>query len=38
MKILGDPLFAKDENGRLKSRVGTIFLILLLLRAYPIKR
>ena len=26
MKILGDPLFAKDENGRLKSRIGTIFL------------
>ena len=26
MKILGDPIFAKDENGRLKSRVGTIFL------------
>ena len=26
MKILGDPIFAKDENGKLKSRVGTIFL------------
>ena len=26
MKILGEPIFAKDENGRLKSRVGTIFL------------
>ena len=26
MKILGDPIFAKDEQGRLKSRVGTIFL------------
>ena len=26
MKILGDPVFTKDENGRLKSRVGTIFL------------
>ena len=26
MKILGDPIFAKDGNGRLKSRVGTIFL------------
>lgn len=26
MKILGDPIFAKDEAGRLKSRVGTIFL------------
>ena len=26
MKILGDPIFAKDENGQLKSRVGTIFL------------
>ena len=26
MKILGDPIFAKDGNGRLKSRVGTMFL------------
>lgn len=26
MKIFGDPLFAKDSAGRLKSRVGTIFL------------
>ena len=26
MKILGDPIFAKDCDGRLKSRVGTIFL------------
>ena len=26
MRILGEPIFAKDENGRLKSRVGTIFL------------
>ena len=26
MKILGEPIFAKDESGRLKSRVGTIFL------------
>ena len=26
MKILGEPIFAKDEQGRLKSRVGTIFL------------
>ncbi len=26
MKILGDPIFAKDESGKLKSRVGTIFL------------
>jgi hypothetical protein len=26
MKILGDPLFARDETGRLKSRIGTIFL------------
>ena len=25
MMILGEPLFAKDANGRLKSRVGTIF-------------
>ncbi len=25
MTILGEPLFAKDANGRLKSRVGTIF-------------
>mgnify|MGYP007070249966 CR=1 FL=1 len=25
MKILGDAIFAKDENGRLKSRIGTIF-------------
>jgi hypothetical protein len=26
MKILGDPLFARDETGRLKSRIGTLFL------------
>ena len=26
MKILGDPIFAKDDGGLLKSRVGTIFL------------
>ena len=25
MKILGDPLFAKDANGALKSRIGTLF-------------
>ncbi len=26
MKILGDPIFARDETGRLKSRIGTLFL------------
>ncbi len=26
MKLLGEPLFARDETGRLKSRIGTIFL------------
>ena len=26
MKILGDPIFARDETGRLKSRIGTVFL------------
>jgi hypothetical protein len=26
MKILGEPLFARDETGRLKSRIGTLFL------------
>ena len=26
LKILGDPVFAKDADGRLKSRVGTVFL------------
>lgn len=26
MKILGEPIFSKDGDGRLKSRVGTIFL------------
>ncbi len=26
MNLLGDPLFARDETGRLKSRVGTLFL------------
>ncbi len=26
MKILGDALLAKDENGKLKSRIGTLFL------------
>ncbi len=26
MKILGEPIFARDETGRLKSRIGTIFL------------
>lgn len=26
MKILGEPIFSKDPDGRLKSRVGTIFL------------
>lgn len=26
MKILGEPLFARDETGRLKSRIGTVFL------------
>ncbi len=26
MKIIGDPIFARDETGRLKSRVGTVFL------------
>ena len=25
MKILGDPIFAKNSNGSLKSRIGTIF-------------
>ena len=25
MKILGDPIFSKDANGRLKSRIGTLF-------------
>ena len=25
MKIIGDPIFAKDESGKLKSRIGTIF-------------
>ena len=26
MKLLGDPIFARDETGRLKSRIGTLFL------------
>jgi hypothetical protein len=26
MKLLGEPLLARDETGRLKSRIGTIFL------------
>ena len=26
MKILGEPIFSKDANGKLKSRVGTVFL------------
>ncbi|MDD4017534.1 MAG: hypothetical protein PHV28_06270 [Kiritimatiellae bacterium] len=26
MKLLGEPLFARDETGRLKSRIGTVFL------------
>ncbi len=26
MKTLGDPIFARDADGRLKSRIGTIFL------------
>jgi len=26
MKILGEPIFARDETGRLKSRIGTVFL------------
>ena len=26
MKLIGEPLFARDETGRLKSRIGTIFL------------
>jgi hypothetical protein len=26
MKILGDPIFTRDATGRLKSRIGTIFL------------
>lgn len=26
MKTLGEPLFARDETGRLKSRIGTVFL------------
>lgn len=26
MKLLGDPIFARDDTGRLKSRIGTIFL------------
>lgn len=26
MKLLGEPLFAHDETGRLKSRIGTLFL------------
>ena len=26
MKILGDKIFARNENGSLKSRIGTIFL------------
>ena len=26
MKLLGEPLFARDETGRLKSRIGTLFL------------
>ena len=25
MKILGDPLFAKNPDGTLKSRIGTLF-------------
>ena len=25
MKILGDPIFAKDATGKLKSRIGTLF-------------
>ena len=25
LEILGDPLFARDENGKLKSQIGTIF-------------
>ena len=25
MTILGDPIFAKNPNGSLKSRIGTIF-------------
>ena len=26
MKFLGEPIFARDETGRLKSRIGTVFL------------
>lgn len=26
MKLLGDPIFSRDETGRLKSRIGTVFL------------
>jgi len=26
MNILGEPIFARDETGRLKSRIGTVFL------------
>jgi len=26
MKLLGEPIFARDETGRLKSKIGTIFL------------
>lgn len=26
MKILGDPIFSRDETGRLKSKIGTFFL------------
>lgn len=26
MKIIGDPIFARDETGRLRSKVGTVFL------------
>ena len=26
MKLLGEPIFARDETGRLKSRIGTVFL------------
>ena len=25
MKILGDPIFSKNPNGTLKSRIGTLF-------------
>ncbi len=26
MKLLGEPIFSRDETGRLKSRIGTVFL------------